>query len=117
MNPFSIIKYQLYLLQLENYELGRYFTLLRQKGFWPKGDLRKALVWTAKARAVLLVAMALDVLLAIILAPNGRPYTALIIGLVLFFFLPFIFFTIAAVLLYPVDAFLKARIIARAKSK
>ncbi|HVY67983.1 MAG TPA: hypothetical protein VHA30_03775, partial [Patescibacteria group bacterium] len=52
-NYFKIIKYQLYLLQLENYEPGRYFRLLWQKGLRPQGEQRKQLVWTGKAKALL----------------------------------------------------------------
>ena len=62
MNLFRIIKYQLYLLQLENYELGRYFKLLLKKGFWPKGEQRKQLVWTAKAKSLFLMAVGLHIL-------------------------------------------------------
>ena len=46
---FKIPKYQLYLLQLENYELGRFLKLLFKKGLLPPDEpLRKKLVWTNK---------------------------------------------------------------------
>ncbi len=67
MGLFKIIKYQLYLLQLENYELGRFWKLLFKKGFWPKGEQRKQLVWTMKARAVFLLAVVFHFGLSIIL--------------------------------------------------
>ena len=48
---FHFITYHLYLLQLENYELVRYWRLISKKGlFHPKEPLRKKLVWTAKAK-------------------------------------------------------------------
>lgn len=127
MNPFKIIKYQLYLLQLENYELGRYFRLLRLKGFWPKGEQRKELVWTAKAKAVLGAATAvyiaalflINLSLSLSMKWRGDVLSLFMIvcALVMLAALPFVFFTIAIWLLYPVDAFLKARIISQAKFK
>jgi hypothetical protein len=67
-NPNKTIKYQLYLLQLENYEIFRYFKLLGKKGFFPpKESLRKSLVWTIKARALMLMAIGLHMLIGVML--------------------------------------------------
>src|SRR5680860_923708 len=55
-NPFTILTYQLYLLQLENYELRRYWKLLFSKGFYYSGEpLRKELVWTRKIQLILAI--------------------------------------------------------------
>ena len=64
---FKIPKYQLYLLQLENYELGRYLKLLFKKGLWPKGEQRKKLVWTKKAQLVFGLAIILHFGLPVLL--------------------------------------------------
>jgi UDP-N-acetylmuramoyl-tripeptide--D-alanyl-D-alanine ligase len=112
---FKIIKYQLYLLQLENYELGRYFKLLFKKGFWPKGEQRKSLVWTAKAKTLMLMAVGLHLLIVVTLI-----FWSLILAIVVGFVLLTIYsllFTLALLLLWPLDFLLKQIVITRAKSK
>lgn len=115
MNLFKITKYQLYLLQLENYELSRYFKLLFKKGFWPKGEQRKQLVWTAKAKALFLMAVGLH-LLVVVCISFWSVMAAIIIGL-LFFTTYYLLFTTALLLLWPLDFLLKQIVIVRAKSK
>src|SRR6185369_11161484 len=99
MNLFNIIKYQLYLLQLENYELGRYWKLLWKKGIFPKKSRpqRKELVWTVKAKALMLMATALHALLIVVagsiilgLKPGADNFFTTVIIVVLVF-LPFYF--------------------------
>lgn len=123
----DIIKYQLYLLQLENYELGRYWVLLWKRGIWPskKRPLRKELVWTAKAKALMLMAAALHLLIVIIaglVIMAWRPgldnfFTAIIICALVFLPFYFILFSIALLILMPADALVKNRIIRKANLK
>ncbi len=116
MNLFKIIKYQLYLLQLENYELGRYFKLLFKKGFWShEREQRKQLVWTAKAKALFLIAVGLHILVVVCIS-FWSVMAAIIIGL-LFFTTYYLLFTTALLLLWPVDFLLKQIVIVRAKMR
>ncbi len=124
MNPYKLIKYQLYLLQLENYELGRYFKLLFKKGFWPKGEQRKVLAWTGKARLIFLMAILMHLLASILLwcwIPAFAEMTVeiflLLVIFCLLFFCYFIFYSLSLVLLWPFDWMAKNIIITRAKSR
>lgn len=131
MSLYKIIKYQLYLLQLENYELGRYFGLLWKKGFLPRGEQRKGLVWTTKAKALLLMALGLHILVGVLFfwaaglpaealtKVGDRPYIYIIAVLVwvFLFTIYYLLFTIALMLLWPFDFFAKHFIVWQAKSK
>lgn len=119
---FSVIKYQLYLLQLENYELGRYFKLLLKKGFWPKGEQRKNLVWTSKAKALLLVAFGIHIFIGIgfLYLASGSHFIVAIFLLILWFLLLNSYFLILAlglILLWPLDFAVKQNIISKARLK
>ncbi len=125
MNFLKIPKYQLYLLQLENYELGRYFKLLLSKGLFPKPEQRKDLVWTMKARVFFLGALALHILLTILLfsvlsqgfSVLSIKYLVLSLGFcILLYTLYFILYTFVSILLWPLDFVLKQIIVSRAKS-
>ncbi len=119
--------YQLYLLQLENYELGRYFKLLYKKGSLPpKVPLRKGLVWTGKALVIFLASEFLIFALAGYVAwalqrsvlENWAACFVAGAGLVVGFnFLSFIFFVAVTVLFKPADFLFKQWIILRAKAK
>ncbi len=62
------ITYHLYLLQLENYELSRYWRLISKKGlFPPKEPLRKKLVWTIKAKLLFGGAVLADTIVTVAL--------------------------------------------------
>ncbi|MBI3231537.1 MAG: UDP-N-acetylmuramoyl-tripeptide--D-alanyl-D-alanine ligase [Candidatus Doudnabacteria bacterium] len=124
MNLFKIPIYQLYLFQLENYELKRYFRLLAKKGLLPpKESLRKSLVWTAKARMIFALAGATYaglLILAIIftyqtgLSVLSIKYYVLCITLIPLYF---ILYTLYSVILWPMDWLAKSIIINQAKSK
>jgi UDP-N-acetylmuramoyl-tripeptide--D-alanyl-D-alanine ligase len=126
MNIFKIIKYQLYLLQLEEYELGRYFKLLLKKSFLPKGEQRKSLVWTAKVKILFvlseLLILAGSYWVSYLLFLNVFENTVLvsIIFFSIFFllhFFGFVFLSVSVFLLSPVDLLVKSVIVFRAKSK
>ncbi len=62
----NFILYHLYLLQLENYELPRYWRLICKKGLFPPHEpLRKKLVWTAKAKLLFAGALLFDVIITV----------------------------------------------------
>lgn len=115
MNPIRIIKHQLYLFQLENYEIQRFWKLMRRPGLWrPKEKPRKELVWTLKARALLGLALVLQFLAATLFTEG---FVALVVLFYLFTFVHFVFLAAAAILLWPADYFLKKLIVRRAKRK
>jgi len=124
---FKIPKYQLYLLQLESYELGRYFKLLFKKGFLPPDEpLRKKLIWTNKALLIFAVAEILIFGLAGVLGwllrgsvlENTTASAIAFVGLVVILNLfSFLFFCLAEILIMPVDYVFKAWIVSRAKAK
>lgn len=120
----NLPKYQLYLLQLENYELLRYWRLLFKKGLWPKGEQRKQLVWTAKAFAVFLLAEVLNLTvfvgLVLSLKTSLGMLLALLVGFLVFCGLKcfsFICLTVVVIVLLPLDFLLKTVLVFRARQK
>jgi len=115
MNPLFIPIYQLYLLQLENYELGRYWTLLFQKGyFFSKTPLRKTIVWTQKTVSIFGLAFLFYVGCAWVsyfLLGTIPACISLALGFCLF---P-IFYTVASICLLPIDFLVKQFFITKAK--
>ncbi len=126
LNPFKVIKYQLYLLQLENYELGRFWQLLIRRGWFPKKNQRKELVWTAKAVSLGFLAELIIVGVSWVVATwmylNAvENVTATVIFFWVFFFalnlVGAIFLVLAYLILWPVDFAVKQILVARAKAK
>ncbi|MBI3304906.1 UDP-N-acetylmuramoyl-tripeptide--D-alanyl-D-alanine ligase [Candidatus Parcubacteria bacterium] len=124
MNLPAVWDYQLYLLQLEQYELARYWKLLRLKGlFPPKSGLRKSLHWTLKARVIWLLACTIH--LAILVFALERlsrldyalGFAALGVWVLLASAGPCLLYTLSTALLLPADFFVKRRIIAAARRK
>ena len=120
-NPFKVSEYQLYLLQLENYELDRFFKLLFKKGLLPKPGQRKNLVFTVKVRLLLGMAAVIQIVIAVLLARQAQnSYVELVIFLLVMFVLyyfSFVLYTLSLILIWPIDFVAKRIIIARAKSK
>lgn len=129
MNIFKVIKYQLYLLQLENYELGRYFSLLFKKGLWPKVEQRKDLVWTKKALLLFSLAVATHLVLPTVVffyftsglsVVSVKYYVSCVLLLTAYYLLQFLYFILYAlysVLFWPLDFIAKQIIIKKAQSK
>lgn len=114
MNPLKIYTYQLYLLQLENYELGRYFKLLFAKGFYgAKGPQRKQLEWTLKARLIFGLAWVLVIVLALFFA-SLNIWAGIIFFLLGLLAFP-LYLVLAEVILMPLDWYLKNRWVKKAK--
>jgi UDP-N-acetylmuramoyl-tripeptide--D-alanyl-D-alanine ligase len=123
-NLFKVIKYQLYLLQLENYELGRFLKLIFKKGLLPKGEQRKQLVWTSKAvlifglSEIIILGLSLGLAYRLFLNVLENTVAAVLAGLAAFYFFQFcgfIFLSLSTILLIPADWLVKSVIVARAK--
>ena len=126
-NTFQIIQYQAYLLQLENYELFRFWQLLYKKGLLPPAlPLRKKIVITKKLLAVIFLA---EVLVLAVLAWFGsylfkdvlenKPAVVMVclIGFWLVQALVFVFLSLAVILLWPLDFLIKRILVFRARHK
>lgn len=111
MNPLT---YQLYLLQIEDYKIFRFWNLLFKKGFYfSRQPLRKKLVWTNK---VLLIATLSIFLLALISYLSFQAGIIIgIISIVVSLFLWPIYCTVSLILIWPVDSILKQIIIGKAR--
>lgn len=120
------ILHQIYLLELENYALGRYFRLWHSHLRGPAGERRKPLVWTKKLVTVTALAVliwALD-MLAFAEALNwtsiGYIATSTLLIAASFLsatFFAFVYLGVATWLLLPLDRMLKAKIIFGARAK
>lgn len=120
----SLQTYQLYLLQLENYELFRYWRLLVKKRFWSKPEQRKALVWTGKAVAVFGLAEVLTFMSSVFVAWLVKDRVVELWGMLIAFGVfvcfqatQFVFFSLAVALLLPVDYIVKKFLVLRARNK
>lgn len=120
------IKYQLYLLQLEHYEVRRYLRLGKKLFKPPSAPLRKELVWTPKAKllltAVLLLNFFFSAFIAFLIYQFLLPSVVLSVILILSIgyglsFFSFAFFSFSLLLIWPLDFMLKKRIIDKAKQK
>lgn len=119
---FTTIKYQLYLLQLENYQLGRFWRLIFKKGLVPHRHLRKELVWTPKAKGLFLMSLGLFLLVPLTAVwVVGLDLRYVLPLLIIFYFLLhyffFVFCSLALVIIWPVDFLAKQFVILRARRK
>ncbi len=103
---------QLYLLQLENYDLGRFW-----KGFFRKPiQPRKKIVWTSKAILILVLAL----IFAVAFSSSFKNFTIGVIVLVAIVWLNFlsaIFLSLAVAILWPLDFLVKLLLVSKAKRK
>ena len=114
MNPIRTIKYQLYLFQLENYNIKRYWNLVLKRPFIT-GELRKNIVWTPKATLLLATALSLQLFLSFWLSFDK--FLLWIVIFVVLFYFHFIFLITAKILIEPIDRIVKRQIIKKAKAK
>lgn len=124
MKLFRPFLFQIYLLQLENYHLGRYFKLAGIKAaFDPLGrSQRQKIVWTLKAKIIFALGLLIAIFPAQALAQYFNSYplqVILTIALTIFFAntLATGFVSLAVLVFWPVDFIVKKTIIARAKRK
>ncbi len=120
MNPVKAIKSQLYLLQLENYDLLRFFRLMwTTRGGFRLPKPRKRITWTPKLSVVFFISGLLAAGSAVFpaLALGAYKFWFLLFFLWLWLWIYFLFIVLAVVLLWPADFLLKQIIIGRAKRK
>jgi len=124
--PHSILKYQLYILQLEEYDSRRYLRSLFSKGLFPSPNLRKSLVWTNKAKLLALlttlIILTLDGAICYLLysfLEISIPALILtfLVLLYLLILISFSFLTQALDIIRPIEYILKKRMISQAKEK
>ena len=116
--PLKSIYYQLYLLQLENYHIARYFRVVRRRLFsWNMPVLRQKLIWTSKMKLVLVLAFLLHFFFSAAAAKALGMFWIFIPVFFIFSFFYFIFLVIAVFLISPLDYFLKRKIIRDATRK
>ena len=114
----------IYLLQLENYDLGRFWRVVTKKPF-SRQKARQDLVWTPKLAAVFVLSILLQILTAyLILLPLAR--SDIYLGLfplvfaflfLLFLFVNFVFLSLAVLILKPADYLIKYFVVSQGKSK
>lgn len=116
--PLKSIHYQFYLLQLENYRIGRYFRIVWKRFlFWDTSIERQKFIWTSKMKVVAVLAFLIHLVLAVAIADLLGMFFLFIPAFFLFSFFYFIFLIIAVFLISPVDSFLKRRIVYAAKKE
>lgn len=112
MNP---LKYQLYLLQIENYEIKRYWSLLLRKGYVRSNSpLRKSLVWTKKVSLIAILSLILFVASSWIFCGLGLFYW--VIWLIISILIAPVYYTIALVILTPFDSIAKKSVMSKARN-
>ncbi len=121
---FGTIRRFVYLLQLENYDLGRFWRVVTKKPF-SRQKARQNIIWTPKLAAVFILALLLQILFSyLILLPLVRsdiylgvfPLAFVFLFLLLTFF-HFVFLIIAVLLVKPLDYAVKSYLVNKAKIK
>lgn len=115
MNPLCLIRYHITLVQLEQYDLGRYFAVLRRR-YAVRADMRQKAVWTIKLKTITSIAFACA-LAVVILALYAVNITIAILVLIVSIFIFPLYIACAILITLPLDLFLKRRIIKKAKIK
>ena len=128
-NPFRQITQQMYLLQLEWYNIRNYWRVLAKRtksGLRFDTNRRLVLKWTAKARIILIISLLVHAVIATLLAWLfgviffGSIIIFLILEVLLLYGLSLLYYLILPIvvaLLWPLDHFLKKRVIKRATAK
>ncbi|MCR4277152.1 MAG: UDP-N-acetylmuramoyl-tripeptide--D-alanyl-D-alanine ligase [Candidatus Roizmanbacteria bacterium] len=121
-NPIRFFYFHLLLLQLEEYDLGRFIkAVVNTKGVPPSREFRKPLKFTLKIKLITALNSLLILSLSFFVSKffNNNPYQ--IAGLVLCFalglYFSYIYLIIINVLLLPIDVFAKELLIFLAKNK
>lgn len=108
-----IIRNLIYILQSENYYFGRFLRFAYSHPKWWKLEDRGEITWTKKAVAIHSVSLIIlvAIYLAAFLEGGALPFFLSVILSIIF--LPFII-GLSLIAVYPLDAFLKGRIVKRA---
>lgn len=113
---FSTPIYQLYLLQLENYELKRFWKLLFQRGYIYSGQaLRKKLIWNLKP--TMLFVLSIILCSTVFFINDISVLLRIAIALIFFLFFQSFFFSFLIILVFPIELAVKKMIIRKAMNK
>ena len=115
MNPVRLIRYHIALLQLEQYDLGRYFGVLARR-YSVNADMRQKAVWTTKLKAITLIAITLAVAVTGLAFYTAGTTTAAIVAAISLFIFS-VYLALAVLITLPLDSFAKSRIIRKARRK
>lgn len=121
-SPIKSISRQLYILQLENYDLGRSFAAIRSAPGALRRARRKPILWTPKLAAVFALALIIQsaaafALAAIIPLSFLGKIAVFLIAEYFLSFVHFAFLFLATAVISPFDKIIKQRIIAAARKK
>jgi UDP-N-acetylmuramoyl-tripeptide--D-alanyl-D-alanine ligase len=121
-NPIRFFYFHLLLLQLEEYDLGRFIkAVVNAKGVPPSRDFRKPLKFTLKIKLIEALSSLLILFVAFFVSNNFSYNPTKMIVLVFIFalglYFSYIFLIIINVLLYPIDVFIKELMISFTKNK
>ncbi len=115
MNPARLIRYHIALLQLEQYDLGRYFGVLARR-YSVNADMRQKAVWTTKLKAITLIAIIAAAAVTAISLYLAGAIAAAIFALISLFIFP-TYLALAVLITLPLDSFAKGRILHKARHK
>ena len=115
MNPLRLIRYHITLIQLEQYDLERYFTVFSRL-YRVRTDRRQKAVWTMKLKAITAIALMCALTIAGIAVYALSITIATLIVIASIFIFP-LYIACAIIITLPLDSFLKRRIIQKAKRK
>lgn len=118
---YNVILHHIKLLQLENYNLGRFFSVIFAR-YVPRGATRADVTWTMKLVLVTGIAIAIQVgaswgLSSLpVLSFGGRAVLAVILFIILGYMF-FIFLSVSTLLVRPIDQVARRFIVLQAKRK
>ena len=113
INPVSAALFQIYILQLDEYDIFRY---LKKISKVKRGKKQiKPFVWTSKAKAIFALSFLQILIVSVVISNLNLAF--LIILILLGFEVFFIPLVISVILLYPLDYFIKHYLVSKATSK
>ncbi|MEX0934986.1 MAG: UDP-N-acetylmuramoyl-tripeptide--D-alanyl-D-alanine ligase, partial [Candidatus Paceibacterota bacterium] len=121
-NPFTHIRYYIYLFQLENYTLSRFIPVSFKSLFHARARLRLGITWTPKLKILTAISVLAGILIVFIpfLTPSLGLFLQVLIAVLMFFFFSYFFFLLLSLFMFlalPVDRYAKRRITKKAQKK
>lgn len=123
--PNEIFLYQLYILQLEEYDLERYLETLKNKGTIRSFVARKTVVWTQKAKLIAGISLLFQLIfisvfsfaISLIIGLNEFWFLITLIGIYTLIYFSYVFIYFASILTLPLEIYVKNKMISQAKEK
>lgn len=119
--PINIILRQIYILQLENFDLKRFSSLIFSSILKRTSKPRRDIIWTPKLIIISILATLIYIVIPLLFLWGEFPITLsallVIIALVLLSPLFFLFLALTTLIFYPADSFAKDLIIRKATKK